>query len=588
MSNVNRRLTSILATDCVGFSSHMEKDEEKTLKNLKDCRSIIDPYIEEYGGKIFYTAGDSVIAEFASPVSCVKAAINFQQAISKRNESEEEDSKFVWRVGIHMDDVIIEGENIYGSGVNISARLEAACTPGQILMSTTVKDQVNNKVELEIEDAGTKALKNISDNYQTYGISPTGEKIVKTDGKSYAEKKEATNYKPKLAVMPFSNMNNDEDGGYLVDGVVEDLITEFSMIRELELVSRQSCFDFRESDMELQEFCKKFDVDYIVSGNIRSSGKRVRISVELSDAKNENQIWSQKFDKILEDIFDVQDEIVRQISKNLLGEIELSSLERAQRKPTENLTSYELLLKGKVLHHKIEKEALTNALSTFDDAIKADSDNGQAYAWKACAIGQGLSRGFIKGDINKIWSEAEDCLKKAHELNDNDFEVHRLMAEVNLSGKNFRAAERHAAKSYKMVPNDPRVLSVYGEASLRLGKIDRGLDALKLALEIDPIAQGKENSDSRIAPVIFGEFLARNKDNCIDLIEQIENLDTKSWLVTAKICSDEEQPFNEFKWFKDGKELFRDKDWAKEVDSFRLNNDSATEALKEFAVGLYV
>ena len=588
MSNVNRRLTSILATDCVGFSSHMEKDEEKTLKNLKDCRSIIDPYIEEYGGKIFYTAGDSVIAEFASPVSCVKAAINFQQAISKRNESEEEDSKFVWRVGIHMDDVIIEGENIYGSGVNISARLEAACTPGQILMSTTVKDQVNNKVELEIEDAGTKALKNISDNYQTYGISPTGEKIVKTDGKSYAEKKEATNYKPKLAVMPFSNMNNDEDGGYLVDGVVEDLITEFSMIRELELVSRQSCFDFRGSDMELQEFCKKFDVDYIVSGNIRSSGKRVRISVELSDAKNENQIWSQKFDKILEDIFDVQDEIVRQISKNLLGEIELSSLERAQRKPTENLTSYELLLKGKVLHHKIEKEALTNALSTFDDAIKADSDNGQAYAWKACAIGQGLSRGFIKGDINKIWSEAEDCLKKAHELNDNDFEVHRLMAEVNLSGKNFRAAERHAAKSYKMVPNDPRVLSVYGEVSLRLGKIDRGLDALKLALEIDPIAQGKENSDSRIAPVIFGEFLARNKDNCIDLIEQIENLDTKSWLVTAKICSDEEQPFNEFKWFKDGKELFRDKDWAKEVDSFRLNNDSATEALKEFAVGLYV
>lgn len=588
MSNVNRRLTSILATDCVGFSSHMEKDEEKTLENLKACRSLIDPVIEEYGGKIFYTAGDSVIAEFSSPVSCVKAAANFQKAIDSRNENAEDDSKLVWRVGIHMDDVIVEGDNIYGSGVNIAARLEAACTPGQILMSTTVKDQVSNKIEIKIEDAGTKALKNISDSYQTYGISPTGEKIVKTDGKSYAEKKETTNYKPKLAVMPFSNMNNDEDGGYLVDGVVEDLITEFSMIRELELVSRQSCFDFRESDMELQEFCKKFDVDYIVSGNIRSSGKRVRISVELSDAKNENQIWSQKFDKILEDIFDVQDEIVRQISKNLLGEIELSSLERAQRKPTENLTSYELLLKGKVLHHKIEKEALTNALSTFDNAIKADSDNGQAYAWKACAIGQGLSRGFIKGDINKIWGEAEDCLKKAHELNDNDFEVHRLMAEVNLSGKNFRAAERHAAKSYKMVPNDPRVLSVYGEVSLRLGKIDRGLDALKLALEIDPIAQGKENSDSRIAPVIFGEFLARNKDNCIDLIEQIENLDTKSWLVTAKICSDEEQPFNEFEWFKDGKELFADKDWAKEVDSFRLNNDSASEALKEFAVGLYV
>lgn len=588
MSNVNRRLTSILATDCVGFSSHMEKDEEKTLENLKACRSLIDPVIEEYGGKIFYTAGDSVIAEFSSPVSCVKAASNFQKAIDIRNENAEDDSKLVWRVGIHMDDVIVEGDNIYGSGVNIAARLEAACTPGQILMSTTVKDQVSNKVDIKIEDAGTKALKNISDSFHTFGISISGDKVAKTDGKSYAEKEQQRNYKPKLAVMPFSNMNNDEDSGYLVDGIVEDLITEFSMIRELEIVSRQSCFDFRDSDMELQEFCEKFSIDYVVSGNIRSSGKRVRISVELSDATNEQQIWNKKFDKILEDIFDVQDEIVRQISNTLLGEIELSSLERAHRKPTENLTSYELLLKGKVLHHKIEKESLLSAVATFDEAIKADENNGQAYAWKACALGQGLFRGFIEGEMSEIWGQAENCLKRAHELNDNDFEVHRLMAEVNLSGNNFRTAERHATKSYKMVPNDPRVLSVYGEVSLRMGKIDQGLDALKLALEIDPIAQGKDNSDSRIAPVIFGEFLARNKDNCIDLIEQIENLDTKSWLVTAKICSDEEQPFNEFKWFKDGKELFADKDWAKEVDGFRLNNDSASEALKEFAVGLYV
>ena len=587
MSNVNRKLTSILATDCVGFSSHMEKNEEKTLENLKACRSIIDPYIEEFGGKIFYTAGDSVIAEFASPVSCVNAATNFQKAIDDRNKNSEEESKLIWRVGIHMDDVIVEGDNIYGSGVNIAARLEAACTPGQILMSPTVRDQVDNKVEFKVEDAGTKALKNISDSFQTFGISPSGEKVLKTDGKKYAEKEQEKNYKPKLAVMPFSNMNNDEEGGFLVDGIVEDLITEFSMIRELELVSRQSCFDFRDNNMELKKFCEKFAIDFVVIGNIRSSGKRVRISVELSDAKNEKQIWSKKFDKILEDIFDVQDEIVREISKTLLGEIELSSLERAQRKPTENLTSYELLLKGKVLHHKIEEDALLNALSTFDEAINADDANGQAYAWKACAIGQGLSRGFIKGDINEIWGEAEQCLEKALELNDNDFEVHRLMAEVNLSGKNFRAAEGHAKKSYEMVPNDPRVLSVFGEVSLRLGKIDQGLDALKLALEIDPIAQGKTNSDSRLSPVLFGEYMSRNKDQCLQLIDKLEVLDTRSWLITAKICRDEEHSFEELRWFKDGKEAFTDKDWIKEVGAFRLNNDSATEALVEFAKSLY-
>ena len=186
MSTVNRKLTSILATDCVGFSGHMEKDEEKTLDNLKACRSIIDPYIEEFGGKIFYTAGDSVIADFPSPVSCVNAATNFQKAISERNKNTDKESQLVWRVGIHMDDVIIEGDNIYGSGVNIAARLEAACAPEQILLSSAVKDQVNNKIEGVIEDAGTKALKNISDDFQTFGISPTGTKIEKTDGEKYA------------------------------------------------------------------------------------------------------------------------------------------------------------------------------------------------------------------------------------------------------------------------------------------------------------------------------------------------------------------------------------------------------------------
>ena len=189
--------------------------------------------------------------------------------------------------------------------------------------------------------------------------------------------------------------------------------------------------------------------------------------------------------------------------------------------------------------------------------------------------------------MNEIWSEAEGCLKKAHELNDNDFEVHRLMAEVNLGQRNFRVAERHASKAYKMVPNDPRVLSVYGEVSLRLGKIDQGLDALKLALETDPIAQGRTNSDSRTSPVLFGEYLARNKDNCLELVEKLEDIDPKSWLVTAKLCSDEEYDITEEDWFKQGKEKFKDKDWTNEVDAFRLNNDGAKESLIEFANSLF-
>jgi len=587
MGNVNRKLTSILATDCVGFSSHMEKNEEKTLNNLKACRSIIDPYIEEFGGKIFYTAGDSVIADFPSPVSCVNAATNFQKAIFERNKIIDDDSKLIWRVGIHVDDVIIEGDNIYGNGVNIAARLEAACSPGQILLSSSVKDQVNNKVECDIEDAGTKSLKNITDSFQTYGISPSGEKIIKTDGIKYAEKEKERNHKPKLAVMPFSNMNKDEDGGFLVDGIVEDLITEFSRIRELEIVSRQSCFDFKDSGIDLKTFCKNFEVDFLVTGNIRTSGKRVRISVELSEAQKDKQIWSNKFDRIMEDIFDIQDEIVRKISFTLLGEIELSSLERANRKPTEALSSYELLLKGKALHHKVQKDALLNALTTFDDAIKADENNGQAYAWKACALGQGLFRGYIEEDFNSVWKQAEDNLKKARELNENDFEVHRLMAEVSLVMKDFRAAQRHSKICYDMVPNDPRVLSVYGEVCLRTGRVDDGLDALKLALELDPIPQGKSNADTRHASVLFGNFMARNKDACLESIENLDDIDFKSWLITAKICSDEEYEFKNLNWFIEGKKSFAETNWQQEVENFRMNNDGATQSLIEFAESLY-
>ena len=587
MSNVNRKLTSILATDCVGFSSHMEKNEEKTLENLKACRSIIDPYIEEFGGKIFYTAGDSVIADFPSPVSCVNAATNFQKAINERNKNIDEESQFVWRVGIHMDDVIIEGDNIYGSGVNIAARLEAACTPEQILLSSAVKDQVNNKIEGKIEDAGTKSLKNISDSFQTFGISPSGQEVPKTDGNQYAEKAKKDSYKPKLAVMPFTNMNNDEDGGFLVDGIVEDLITEFSRIRELEIVSRQSCFDFRESDQDLDKFCETFGVDYVVTGNIRLSGKRARISIELSDFKENKSVWNNKYDRILEDIFDVQDEIVRKISYTLFGEIELSSLQRANRKPTDTLSSYELLLKGKALHHKVEKDALLNALDTFDNAIKADEKNGQAYAWKACALGQGLFRGYIEEDFNVVWKQAQDNLKKARELNENDFEVHRLMSEVTLAMKDYRAAQRHSKLAYDMVPNDPRVLSVYGNVCVRTGKVDEGLDALKLALDLDPIPQGKTNADPRHVDLLFAFYMSRDKEGCLEQIEYLDEIDVRSWLITTKICSDEEHEYESLDWFQEGKKLFAEKEWEKVVPDFRLNNDSASEALIEFGKRLF-
>ena len=234
-------------------------------------------------------------------------------------------------------------------------------------------------------------------------------------------------YKQKIAVIPFANLNKDHDGAFLVDGIVEDLITEFSMISEIEIVSRQTCFNLREENLSHEEYQNKYELDYIVSGSIRAVEDRLRISVELSETPDGNVIWSNKYDRVKEDIFDVQDEIVRKITIALLGGIEISSLKRAHRKPTANMTSYEFLLKGKDNHHKFTKEANEEAIKNLDLAITADKNNAQAYAWKACVIGQGLYRGFTEMTDEKM-GELLALLEKALEVDPNDFECHRMQA----------------------------------------------------------------------------------------------------------------------------------------------------------------
>ena len=282
-----------------------------------------------------------------------------------------------------------------------------------------------------------------------------------------------------------------------------------------------------------------------------------------------------------------QDEIVRKISLALLGEIEISSLERANRKPTENLTSYELLLRGKVLHHKFKREACLEAIDSFNQAIKADSNNGQAYAWKACAIGQGMGRGYLEGDMQEWWDNSMQCIEKAQQLNDNDFEVHRMLAEVALSTHDFKAGERHARTSFKMVPNDPRVLSVYGEILCRTGSTEKGIELLESALELDPIPMGKTNTDHRTGAVLFGYFMDRNSKMCIELIKNLQDIDFKSWLVTAKICDDEEIEYTSEVWFTENKDHFKEMDWEMEIDRFHLNNEGLQKSLVGFVESLF-
>ena len=554
----------------------MEEQEEKTLDSLKACRDIIDPLIAKYSGRIFHTAGDSVIAEFDSPVGSANAAIEFQNAIKDRNKNEEVNPKLSWRVGIHLDDIIIEGDNIYGNGVNIAARLESQSPVGEILISDVVNQQINKKIEQKIHSLGKIELKNISSDFEVFSILG--------DGKNKISKKTSpsVNKKPKFAILPFINTSKDEDSGFLVDGIVEDLITEFSMMREFEILSRQTSVNFKDENQDIKEFSKKFDLDFLVTGGIRASGKRVRINIELSDANDESIIWSNKYDRVLEDIFDLQDEIVRKISIALLGEIEISSLQRSKRKPTQNISSYEYLLRGKENHHKFTKEANQEALQNFDKAIEADAGNAQAYAWKVCTLGQAMFRGFSDRKMEEMFAEAKQNIDKALELNENDFECHRMLSAVYLSNHDYLLAEDHGRKAFNMVPNDPRVLSGYGEVLVRVGKVDKGLELLNKAFELDPIPQGQSTSDNRIKDLILGYFLAEDYNKVVELSFDIRIMDTRSLSLILFSRSKLNQDIKASNEYKSLTSEFKDTDWEQTVDRFHIQDEQIQKDLISF------
>ena len=550
MTKVNRQFVSVLATDCVEFSKHMLDNEDQTLESLKSCRSIIDGYIEDHGGRIFHTAGDSVLAEFKSPIEAVNCAINFQDRIFERNEivNSQIEKALTWRVGIHCDEVIFEGQNVYGNGVNIAARLESHCPAGQILVSRAINEQVVERISAISKAAGEKKLKNISNSFEVFSISTEKTAKLNTQVKESFTANEMKTKKPVVSIIPFKNLNSNEDSAFLIDGIFEDILTEFSMVRQLSVVSRQSSMNFFESETNLESFISQFSVDFLVQGSVRSAGSRVRVTANLIQADTQQILWSKKFDKTLDDIFEVQDEIVRGVTAEVLGEIELVSLNRSKRKPTENMTSYEYLLRGKEGHHALSAEANATALQMFDAAIGADPNNAQAYAWKACTLGQAMARGYDDRPMPQVMSEFEQLMSSALSIDPHDFECHRLQCAVNTMMGNMQAALEHGKKAYEAVPNDPRILQQYGEVLLKTGDTANGCDLMLLALEYDPIAQGQTNSDKRKSDAVFGCLLDDRPELGLKLASEISSYSAQVVLYAATLAIDFSGSLESYSW----------------------------------------
>lgn len=393
-----------------------------------------------------------------------------------------------------------------------------------------------------------------------------------------------SNKKPKIGVIPFENLNDDSDGAFLVDGIVEDLITELSMIKEISVATRRTCFGLKGKDYTSQAFKDEWGFDYVVSGSIRSADDKLRISVELSDMEDDQVIWSNKYDKLKADIFELQDEIVTQIIHCIIGEIEITSLKRAHRKPTESMTSYEYTLKGRALNQKFEKEANAEAIKMLDAAIEADELNPLPYSWKACTLGQSMFLGFK--DQSEVMPDMLEALSKANELNDNDWNTNRILAEANLTMDDFEQTKVYATKAYRANPNNPHVLSIYGESLLRNGDIDTAIKIFEKMYELEPIVAADANSDRPLQAILFAYYMNNDLEKCNELLNQLDDFTSKTWLALIDLHHRNKKDYKQEDWFIKGMDKFKNLDWKSEIKSFHLNDKDILENLTNMSSSL--
>jgi adenylate cyclase len=483
----DRRLAAIVAADVVGYSRLMEADEAGTLARLKTVRlELIDPAIANCKGRIIKTTGDGLLVEFQSVTEALRCAVDFQERMARRNRDMPASRSLLYRIGVNLGDVIVEENDIFGDGVNVAARLESIAEPGGICVSAAVRDQVGDRLELGYEDLGDRQVKNISRPIRVYKVIVGGQK---PGADHFAEDKPSaateTAKKPAIAILPFVNMSGDPEQEFFADGLTEDIITELSRFRQLLVISRNAVFVHKGKPVKAQQIAREFGVDYIVEGSVRKVGDRVRVTVQLIDGETEAHIWAERYDRKLEDIFAIQDEVTSSIASTLFGRVEAARLGHAQRKTTGNMAAYEHLLAGKVLHHASKRESNAEALKNLDRAIDLDPNYAHAHAWKACVVGQAWLHNWCEDRPSSEQTIIQE-LRTALALDDNDADVHRILAAIRLTFNEFDKAAYHQERALSLNPNSDLIVVQQGELLTWLGRPEEGIEWVRRAMRLNP------------------------------------------------------------------------------------------------------
>jgi adenylate cyclase len=488
---VERRLAAILAADVAGYSRLMGIDEEGTLARLKACRrQLADPKIKEYRGRIVKTTGDGMLLTFTSVLDAVRCAVEVQREMAQQNADVPLDRRIEFRMGINLGDIIKDGGDIYGDGVNIAARLEALAEPGGICISSVVREQIRDKLAFPLDDMGERQVKNIARPVHAYRVVLSeGGASLSPPAKTLAGTPPALPDKPSIAVLPFQNMSGDPEQEYFSDGMVEEIITALSRIRWLFVIARNSSFTYKGQAVDVKQVGKELGVRYVLEGSVRKAGNHVRITGQLIDAVTDVHIWADHFDGTLDNIFELQDQVASSVAGVIEPALLTAEMRRSARVPTNDLTAYDLFLRAQALATSWEKGAIIRALDMLEQAIERDPDYGEALVQAAARHFELHVNGWTDDpDANR--RKGTDLCRRALQVAGDDPNVlSRAGYTLGYFGEDIQVAIALLDRSLKLNPNS--AVSWQWSAWLRLwvGQPEIAIRHFETSLRLTPREQ---------------------------------------------------------------------------------------------------
>jgi TolB-like protein len=503
---VERKLTAILAADVAGYSRLMGADEVGTLQRLTACRVIVDGLIAAHRGRIFNTAGDSVVADFVSAFDAIECAVAVQEALAGENVNQPAATQMQFRVGVHIGDVIVQGDNLLGDGVNIAARLEALAEPGGICVSGAVHDQIGTKLPVSFVELADPQMKNIVQPVRTYRVEG---KATMTDRATVALPL-ALPDKPSIAVLPFQNMSGDPEQEYFADGMVDEIITAISRIRWLFVIARDSSFAYKGQRIDVKQVGRELGVRYVLEGSVRKAGGRVRITAQLIDAAAGTHLWADRFDGSLEDVFELQDKVASSVAGVIEPALQAAETAQSAHRPTADLTAYDLYLRAYAMFRSSARQA-SEALRLMEQAIARDPRYGTALAWAASCC-QRLLFDNRSEDRAADRRKSADFARRALEVAGDDPGVLANTALVlAYLGEDIGAMMALVDRALALNPSFARGWHVGGVLRLWAGEPDIAIEHVNAALRLSPRAR----VGSSLGAIGAAHFVARRFNEAV-------------------------------------------------------------------------